>query len=135
MKINHIGIAVENIELAKKQFEELGFVLCGEVITDRERKIRIQYLSNDEYRIELVTPLGDGQASPVDRFIKKNQPYAMYHVCYEVDDMKEAVEQYKNKGYYLMEEPRVSLAMDGCKTAYLFQKNMGFIEFVEVVHS
>ena len=132
MKINHIGIAVRNIDEAYRQFAEFGYIAEGELYTDEERKIKVQYLKNSEIRLELVMPINEQVASPVDRFIEVNKPYTMYHICYEVNNIDEIIDIFKQKGYYPMEVPQESPAMENCRTTYMFHKNMGLIEFVEV---
>lgn len=132
MKINHIGVAVEDINNACREYEQLGFEKKGELFADTDRKIQVQYIQNDMLRLELVAPISNDESSPVDRFIGKGKPYEMYHVCYEVEDMNASIIEYKQKGYFLMEEPKCSNAMGGYKTAYLFQRFVGLVELVEI---
>ncbi len=132
MKINHIGVAVEDIHSACCEYEKLGFVKEGDVFVDIERKIQVQYIQNDMLRLELVAPISKEEPSPVDRFIGTGKSYVMYHVCYEVEDIDASIIEYKQKGYFLMEGPQCSNAMGGYRTAYLFQKFVGLVELVEV---
>ena len=131
MRINHIGVAVGDINNACREYEQLGFEKEGELFADIDRKIQVQYIHNDMIRLELVAPLSKEESSPVDRFIRKGKPYEMYHVCYEVEDIEASILEYKQKGYFLMEEPKCSQAMGGYKTAYLFQRFVGLVELVE----
>lgn len=131
MKINHIGVAVRDIKSTCEEYEKLGFQKKGEIFCDESRKIRVQYIRKGEICLELVSPLHEGEVSPVDRFIGKGQSHTMYHICYEVPDICLAIEELKRSGYFLMEEPRTSAAMNDCKTTYLFHKMMGLIELVE----
>jgi methylmalonyl-CoA/ethylmalonyl-CoA epimerase len=42
-------------------------------------------------KIELIAPLGE--ASPIARFLEKRPGGGIHHVCYEVDDIKAAVDR------------------------------------------
>ncbi|MDD5900943.1 MAG: VOC family protein [Lachnospiraceae bacterium] len=135
MKINHIGVAVEDIGCACCEYEKLGYEKKGGILVDTGRRIQVQYIQNDVLRLELVAPICKGEPSPVNRFIGKGKTYEMYHICYEVEDMDASISEYKQKGYFLMEEPQKSDAMGGYRTAYLFQKFVGLVELVEIPSS
>ena len=47
MKINHIGVAVEDINNACREYELLGFEKEGELFADTDRKIQVQYIQNE----------------------------------------------------------------------------------------
>lgn len=131
MKINHIGIAVKSIDHAVSLFKTLGFVTEGECYSDSSRKICVQYMINDDVKIELVSPLNKDTPSPVDRYIGAGKTYAMYHVCYETVNIIQAMSELKNQGYFPMEQPTQSVAMNDLKAAYMFHKDMGLVELVE----
>lgn len=71
MKIHHIGYAVKNIEKARKSFKKLGFSEKGEMTFDRERNVKILFMENEVYRIELVAPADRERQSPVDHYLKR----------------------------------------------------------------
>ena len=132
MKINHIGVAVEDIHCACCEYGKLGFEKEGNIFVDTGRRIQVQYIQNDMLRFELVAPICKEESSPVDCFIGKRKAYVMYHICYEVEDLDASISEYKQKGYFLLEEPKNSDAMGGYRTAYLFQKCVGLVELVEI---
>lgn len=135
MKINHIGVAVDSIEEAMLHYEKLGFEKEGAEYSDEERKIRVQYIVNTGVKLELVAPLQEGIDSPVDRYLVKNRPYEMYHICYEVNDIDKSLGEMVKDKYYILEKPSISNAMGGYKTAYVFNKKIGLVELVEVNES
>ncbi len=69
-KINHIGIAVKNIENALPFYRDvLGMTFEGsEEVT--EQKVRVAFLQVGESRIELLEPTSPD--SPVAKFLEKN---------------------------------------------------------------
>ncbi|MDR1028450.1 MAG: VOC family protein [Clostridiales Family XIII bacterium] len=76
-KINHIGIAVRNLEEAVKRYETLGFA------ADRIEELpdfacKIAFLPCGESLIELIEPDVPGH------------PEGLHHICYEVDDIESA---------------------------------------------
>lgn len=71
MKIHHIGYAVKNIEKARKSFKKLGFSQKGEMTFDRERNVKILFMENEGYRIELVASADRERQSPVDHYLKR----------------------------------------------------------------
>lgn len=131
MKIDHIGIAVKSIDHAVPQFKTLGFVTEGECYFDNSRKICVQYMMNGYVKIELVAPLNKDISSPVDRYIGMGKTYAMYHICYETDNIIKTMSELKKQGYFPMEQPIQSIAMNDRKAAYMFHKDIGLVELVE----
>jgi methylmalonyl-CoA/ethylmalonyl-CoA epimerase len=82
-KINHIGIAVHDIEEAAKFYtEHLGLQLGGiEEVPDQ--KVKVAFLPIGEVRLELVQPTSP--ESPVAKFLEKNGQ-GFHHIAYQVED-------------------------------------------------
>lgn len=70
MKVDHVGIAVKNLERAIQEFETLGYQF-GEKIEDTARNVLICFGENGSYRVELVQALDKMRASPIDGILKK----------------------------------------------------------------
>jgi methylmalonyl-CoA/ethylmalonyl-CoA epimerase len=101
LKIDHIGIAVSNIEDALKLYQDaLGLALTH---TDREegQKSIVAFLPAGEGEVELVEPIGDD--SPVGKFIAKRGE-GIHHICFEVDDIDQALEQLRANGVQLIDD-------------------------------
>ena len=47
-------------------------------------------------KIEILEELG--ASSPITKFLDKNPRGGIHHICYEVDDISEALEHFKAKG-------------------------------------
>jgi methylmalonyl-CoA/ethylmalonyl-CoA epimerase len=91
--VNHIGIAVRNLEEAKKIFSgDLGFALIDEK-TLPESGLKVAFLSAGNTTVELLE--GVRPESTVAKFIEQRGP-GLHHLCFEVDGiervMKELVE-------------------------------------------
>ena len=113
-KINHVAIVVEHIEDALTFWRD-GLGLEIKKIKDvPEQESRVVFLPLGESEIELVEPTSDN--SGVARYLKKRGP-GMHHVCFEVEDIRDSLQQLNSKGFRLINDtPQVS--DDGRK--YLF---------------
>jgi methylmalonyl-CoA/ethylmalonyl-CoA epimerase len=100
-KINHIAIAVNNIEEAAKFYQTiLGLNLSGvEVVT--AQKTRIGFLKIGESNIELVQPAEPD--SPLVKFLE-TKGSGIHHICFEVDDVEAEVKVYLEKGVTLIDQ-------------------------------
>ncbi len=100
-KINHIGIAVPDIEKAAEFYtKHLGLELGGvEEVPDQ--KVKVAFLPVGEVRIELVQPTSP--ESPVAKFLEKNGP-GFHHIAYQVDDVAAEVERLKAQGVRMVDQ-------------------------------
>jgi len=100
-KINHIAIAVNNIEEAGKFYQEImGLTLSGvEVVT--AQKTRVGFFKIGESNIELVQPAEPD--SPLVKFLD-TKGQGIHHICFEVDDVEAEVKAYLEKGATLIDQ-------------------------------
>ena len=129
MRIHHVGYLAKSIDKTEKKFFELGYEVEHATKYDEIRDIKIEFLRNGDYRVELIEPMGEN--SPMYPLLKryKNTPY---HFCYEVDDMDKAIEELEGKHYTVIHEPAVAPCIDGKKVTFLNNISMGIIELVEL---
>jgi len=106
IKINHVAIVVEHIEDALTFWSD-GLGLKIKQFKDvPEQESRVAFLPLGESEIELVEPTSDN--SGVARYLKKRGP-GMHHVCFEVEDIRDSLQQLNNKGFRIINEtPQVS---------------------------
>lgn len=128
MKVHHIGYLVKDVNKALKEFIAIGFVQEDVFTYDELRQVQIAFIIKDGYRIELVAP--KSKDSAICNLHKKigNCPY---HVCYEVENMQNAVADMENLGYIAIVEPEKAPALDNCKVVFMFNANIGLIELME----
>ena len=120
-KINHIGIAVKNLENSIPFYrDQLGMEFEGsEEVT--EQKVRVAFLKVGESRIELLEPTSPD--SPVAKFLEKNGE-GIHHMAYQVDNIEVAIAELKEKGVRLIDEqPRHGA--HGSLIAFLHPKATG----------
>lgn len=129
-RINHIGYAVKDIPITAQPYVEAGWEL-SEIFEETVQNTKIAFLTKEGFpTIELVSPLNETK-SPVDNFISHNG-VTPYHICYDVDDIEQAVEDLYEEDFKPLFMPLESVAMDNHKICYLHHMDLGLIELVEV---
>ncbi|WP_352418612.1 methylmalonyl-CoA epimerase [Proteiniborus sp.] len=118
-KVDHIGIAVSNLEEALKFYEEvLGMNLHGTEIVE-EQKVKVAFLPIGDTEIELLE--STDAEGPIAKYIEK-KGQGIQHIAYRVDDIEKALEEMKQKGIRLIDEkPRYGAG--GAKIAFLHPKS------------
>ncbi len=101
MKLDHIGIAVEDLDAARKLYGELmGFEL-GEVEELADRQLKVCFVRVGDADIELLWPTAPDSA--VGKFLAKKGP-GIHHLCYQVDDVQAKLDQLAAAGLKLIDE-------------------------------
>jgi len=101
MKLDHIGIAVEDLDAARKLYGELmGFEL-GEVEELAARQLKVCFVRVGDADIELLWPTAPDSA--VGKFLAKKGP-GIHHLCYQVDDVQAKLDQLAAAGLKLIDE-------------------------------
>ena len=120
-KINHIGIAVKNLEASLPFYRDtLGMTFEGDEVV-AEQKVKVAFLAVGDSRIELLEPTADD--SPVAKFLEKNGE-GVHHIAYEVADLTLALAELKRDGVRLIDETPRSGA-HGTSIAFLHPKATG----------
>lgn len=103
-ELKHIGIAVENLDEAKKVYcDVLGFELEEEMEVP-ERGLRIAFLSAGNTKIELLK--GISPDSTISKFVEKKGA-GIHHLCFGVDDIKKTIEGLVAEGIEMIDrQPR-----------------------------
>jgi len=100
-KINHIAVAVNNVEEAANFYQNvLGLTLSGvEVVT--AQKTKVGFFKIGESNIELVEPAEPD--SPLVKFLEaKGQ--GIHHICFEVDDIESVIRDFVEKGATMVDQ-------------------------------
>jgi methylmalonyl-CoA/ethylmalonyl-CoA epimerase len=131
-RIDHIGVAVEDLDVAVQVYEgALGMPMVHrETVT--EQGVEAVLLDVGDGHVELLSPLGDD--TPVGRFLAKNGP-GLHHVAYAVSDIGATLERLAAGGIDLIDsEPRVGIR--GSRVAFLHPRSTGGVltEIVEPAH-
>lgn len=100
--IDHLGIAVENLDEASKFYETIGLTASHRETVEQE-KVRVAMLPAGDSRIELLEP--STPDSTIAKFLEKRGP-GLHHVALRVPDLHAAVERLRASGARLLNEPR-----------------------------
>ena len=120
-KIDHIGIAVSNLDEAVKLYRDvLGLELHGTEVVP-EQKVRVAFLPVGDTEVELLE--STSAEGPIAKFIEaKGQ--GIQHIAFRVNDIEAALEEMKAKGMRLIDDkPRYGAG--GAKIAFLHPKSTG----------
>ena len=117
-RIEHVGVVVRNVEASRKLWEDcLGIKLGGvEEIPGRPNRLALYPVG--ESMVELLAGV-----TPDSKFAKMcdDGKAGIHHLCFEVENIDEALAELKAKGIPLLDEtPRIGHA--GCRIAFLDPK-------------
>jgi methylmalonyl-CoA/ethylmalonyl-CoA epimerase len=99
-KIDHIGIAVKNIDEAAKLYTDLGLKIEGSEVVESQ-KVKVAFIPVGQSRIELLESTApDGN---VAQFIEKKGE-GIHHIAVKGDDVAKALEELAAKGYALIDK-------------------------------
>lgn len=96
-RLNHVGVAVPDIELAKRTYAELyGADEATPTRDFPQLGVRVAFVKLANSEIELLEPLGAD--SPVHKFLERNPKGGQHHLCFEVPDILAARDDMRAKG-------------------------------------
>lgn len=118
-KIDHIGIAVANLDEALKLYTEvLGLNVHGTEIVE-EQKVKVAFLPIGDTEVELLE--STDAEGPIAKFIE-TKGQGIQHIAFRVSNIEEALAAMKAKGIRLIDEkPRYGAG--GAKIAFLHPKS------------
>jgi methylmalonyl-CoA epimerase len=104
MNIDHVAIAVDDIQRAAAVYEEALGLEAMEVLEIADQGVAVAFLPVGDVKIELVQPLQTD--SGVARFLEKRGE-GLHHICIAVPDIEAALDRLRAGGVPLIDqEPR-----------------------------
>jgi len=118
IKIDHIGIAVKDLNAAKHFYEEVLGMRVSEIEEVKEQKVRVAFLPTGDSEIELLESTEvDG---PIAKFIEVRGE-GLQHIALRVESVQGTINELKEKGIRLIDEvPRYGAG--GAKIAFIHPK-------------
>jgi len=117
IKINHVAIAVQDIDAALKFWEQTFGLELNHVEEVPSQKSKVAFLPLGESEIELVQPTTSD--SGLANFLEKRGE-GMHHICIEVSDIDATLAELKSKGVRLINE--IPEELPGRKMAFIHPK-------------
>jgi len=99
--IEHIGIAVKNIEESKKYYEEVLGLSCYAVEEVKDQKVKTAFFKVGDTKIELLE--STSPEGPIGKFIEKKGE-GIHHIAFAVPDTTEALKDISEKGVQLVDK-------------------------------
>jgi methylmalonyl-CoA/ethylmalonyl-CoA epimerase len=128
-RIDHIGVAVEDIDAALELYESAFEMALAHRETVEDQGVEAVLLDVGDGHVELLRPLGHETA--VGKFIERKGP-GLHHVAYAVDDIDATLPKLAAAGIELIDsEPRVGIRES--RVAFLHPRSTGGVltEIVE----
>jgi len=99
LKIEHIGIAVKNIEQSNELFGKLLGAAHYKMEEVASESVKTSFFKIGESKIELLEATND--TSPIAKFIEKKGE-GIHHIAYDVSDILSEMNRLKNEGFILL---------------------------------
>ena len=100
-KIEHIGIAVKNLEQAIQTFEKLLNTNCYKIEEVQDQKVKTAFLKVGETKIELLEATSSD--SPIAKFIDKRGE-GIHHIAFEVENLENKLTELKELNFQLIDD-------------------------------
>ena len=119
MKIDHIAIAVNDVEESAKVYQQALGVDSVEFETVESEGVKVAIIELENGRIELMQPTND--SSPIKKFLdKKGQ--GLHHMALETDNIEGEVERMEGCGIQFLGKIRPGSA--GTKVTFIHPKSL-----------
>ena len=119
MKIDHIAIAVNDVEASAKIYQKALGIDKIEFETVESEGVKVAILPMENGRIELIQPTND--ESPITKFLdKKGQ--GLHHMALETDNIEGEVERMEGCGVQFLGKVRPGSA--GTKVTFIHPKSL-----------
>jgi methylmalonyl-CoA/ethylmalonyl-CoA epimerase len=114
-RIEHVGVLVKDVDKSRALWEGCFGIKLGEVETNPVRPVKLALYPVGESMVELIA--GTTPDSKHAKMVAEGKG-GINHICFEVEDIDEALAELKAKGVPLLDEtPRIGHA--GCRIAFL----------------
>ena len=94
-RLNHIAIVVPDIKKASDTYKQKFNAIVSKPKSYPEHGVTVVFIELENTKIELMEPYGDN--SPIKRFLDKNPDGGMHHICIEVSNIDESLEELNKK--------------------------------------
>lgn len=100
-KIEHIGIAVKNLEESNRLFEKLLGVSSYKSEEVQSEGVLTSFFQTGTNKIELLA--ATNPESPIAKFLEKKGE-GIHHIAFDVEDIFAEIERLKNEGFVFINE-------------------------------
>ena len=128
-QIDHIAIAVTDLEAASQQYQLLLGVSPNPVERVDDQGVDVVCFCLADQRIELISPIDSDNS--IAGFLKKRGD-GIHHVAFRVDNIVDAICKYQQKGFRMIHDTPQPGA-DNCMVAFMHPKSASgvLVELIE----
>lgn len=117
--IEHIGIAVTNLEEAIKYYETVLGLECYDIEEVKDQKVKTAFFKVGDTKIELLE--STDPEGPIGKYIAKKGP-GMHHIAFAMPDVETALKDAEENGVRLIDKsPRKGA--EGLNIGFLHPKS------------
>ena len=117
--IEHIGIAVKNLDEAIAYYENVLGLKCYKIEEVKDQKVKTAFFKIGETNIELLETTDP--EGPIGKFIKKRGE-GIHHIAFAVNNISESLKEAESKGIKLINSSPKKGA-DGLNIAFLHPRS------------
>ena len=99
--IEHIGIAVKNLNESIKFYEEVFGLKCFKIEEVKDQKVKTAFFQVGQTKIELLE--STDPEGPIGKFVLKKGE-GMHHIAFAVNDVNSSLEELKKKNIKLIDD-------------------------------
>ena len=119
MKIDHIAIAVNDVESATKEYQEALGADNVEFETVETEGVKVGIIHLENGRIELMQPTNDN--SPIKKFLEKKGE-GLHHMALQTDDIEGEVTRMETCGIQFL--GKIRPGSEGTKVTFIHPKSL-----------
>ncbi len=120
-KLNHVAIVVPDLAAASALYRNALGATVTEPVPLPDHGVTTVFVELPNTKIELLHPLGEG--SPVQKFLDGNPSGGMHHVCYEVEDIRAAIDHLVSEGARVLGDGKPRTGAHGLPVVFLHPKD------------
>ena len=120
-RLNHVAIAVPDLEAAAAQYRDTLGAEVGAPQDEPDHGVTVVFINLPNTKVELLYPLGDN--SPIAGFLEKNPSGGIHHICYEVEDIREAAAKLTASGARVLGDGEPKIGAHGKPVLFLHPKD------------
>lgn len=121
--IEHIGIAVSNLDDSIQYYENILGLTCYAVEEVKDQKVKTAFFQIGQTKIELLE--STDPEGPIGKFIEKKGE-GIHHIAFAVNKLEDALKEAQEKGVRLIDQkPRKGA--EGLDIAFLHPKSTGSV--------
>lgn len=128
--LDHIGIAVKNLEISEEIFSKLLNIKPYKKEEVVSEKVNTLFFKNGETKIELIESTDENSA--IAKFIEKKGE-GLHHIAFEVENIEQEIQRLVNEGFTLINE-KPKLGADNKLICFLHPKSTNGV-LIELVQS